>query len=229
MLGSSDFKDGSGAQARGPRRSASKDRVVRRDVIDSVTYERGSGEGGGYANDEVSIGVDWTGDGVSERKEYRCAFMIVPLLMTSCHHNPLASYLLLSLHCGVHHTAGLPCGCFVSPPSPFIPRVTSHLFLTMYPAAMRGVLPSFCFPLLCHLHSASCHVRRTLSCLTSHFITKSSVSTFFVFIWELLVSSLLSCICAHLCVSYIFARVWNGWMVSNDETVHENTIPVKSV
>ena len=98
MLGSSDFKDGSGAQARGPRRSASKDRVVRRDVIDSVTYERGSGEGGGYANDEVSIGVDWTGDGVSERKEYRCAFMIVPLLMTSCYHNPLASYLLLSLH-----------------------------------------------------------------------------------------------------------------------------------
>ena len=72
MLSSSDFKDGSGAaagQARGPRRSASKDHVVRRDV-DSVTYERG---GGGYANDEVSIGVDWPGDGVSQRQRVQVA------------------------------------------------------------------------------------------------------------------------------------------------------------
>ena len=81
MLSSSDFKDGSGAaagQARGPRRSASKDHVVRRDV-DSVTYERGGG-GGGYANDEVSIGVDWPGDGVSQRQRVQVASL--PLSMS---------------------------------------------------------------------------------------------------------------------------------------------------
>ena len=105
-----------------------------------------------------------------------------------------------------------------------LPCDVTPLFLAMYPAAMQGVLSGFCFPLLCHLYSASFHVRRALSCLTSHFITKSSFTTFFVFVWELL-----SCCCAHLCVSYIFARVWNGWMVSNDETVHESTIPVKSL
>ena len=43
------------------RRSASKDRV-RRDSLDSVAYDKG-GQGG--QGDEVSIGMEWSGDGVS--------------------------------------------------------------------------------------------------------------------------------------------------------------------
>ena len=41
------------------RRSASKDRV-RRDSLDSVAYEKVQGQG-----EEVSIGMEWSGDGVS--------------------------------------------------------------------------------------------------------------------------------------------------------------------
>ena len=49
------------------RRSASKDRTgpaagrrESRDSLDSVVYEKAGGDG-----DEVSIGVEWSGDGVS--------------------------------------------------------------------------------------------------------------------------------------------------------------------
>ena len=41
------------------RRSSSRDRS-RRDSLDSVAYEKSGGNG-----DEVSIGVEWSGDGVS--------------------------------------------------------------------------------------------------------------------------------------------------------------------
>ena len=49
----------------GARRSASRDHLARRDANEgSVTYEKTGG--GGYANEEVSIGgVEWSGDGVS--------------------------------------------------------------------------------------------------------------------------------------------------------------------
>ena len=55
---------GQGGQP-GRRRSASRDRTPRRNSVglDSVvTYERG---GGGVGMDEVSMGVEWYGDGVS--------------------------------------------------------------------------------------------------------------------------------------------------------------------
>ena len=58
-----DFKDqgGSGAgQMRGPRRSASKDRV-RRESIEAVAYDKGGIPG----QEDVSIAVEWAGDGVS--------------------------------------------------------------------------------------------------------------------------------------------------------------------
>ena len=42
-------------------RSGSKDRIIKRESLESVAYDRGSGTG-----DEVSIsGVEWRGDGVS--------------------------------------------------------------------------------------------------------------------------------------------------------------------
>ena len=71
--GSSQFKDGGGSgQARGgPRRSASKDRVRPRPEsadVSNVQYEKHAspgGQGGFGGGDEVSIGVEWSGDGVS--------------------------------------------------------------------------------------------------------------------------------------------------------------------
>ena len=58
-----DFKDqgGSGGQLRGPRRSASKDRV-RRESIEAVAYDKGGIPG----QEDVSIGMEWSGDGVSD-------------------------------------------------------------------------------------------------------------------------------------------------------------------
>ncbi len=45
------------------KRSSSRDRQLRRDSLDSVSYDKG---GGGVGMDEVSIhGVEWSGDGVS--------------------------------------------------------------------------------------------------------------------------------------------------------------------
>ena len=45
------------------KRSSSRDRQIRRDSLDSVSYDKG---GGGIGMDEVSIhGVEWSGDGVS--------------------------------------------------------------------------------------------------------------------------------------------------------------------
>ena len=65
---SPDYKDSSAGQtgARGgPRRSASRDHVARRESNEgSVMYEKSGG--GGYPSEEVSIGgVEWSGDGVS--------------------------------------------------------------------------------------------------------------------------------------------------------------------
>lgn len=61
-----DFKEqGTGGSAvKGPRRSASKDRLRResKDNIDSVVAYDKSGIPG---QDEVSIGIEWAGDGVS--------------------------------------------------------------------------------------------------------------------------------------------------------------------
>ena len=45
------------------KRSSSRDRQIRRDSLDSVSYDK---SGGGIGMDEVSIhGVEWSGDGVS--------------------------------------------------------------------------------------------------------------------------------------------------------------------
>lgn len=101
VLGS-DFKDGvggsGGGQPRGPRprRSASKDHV-RGESMDttSVAYEKQPGGSGGYGNDEVSIGMEWAGDGVSI--EYRLSHT----RHSSC---PLVSSLCTS-RATVSHTA----------------------------------------------------------------------------------------------------------------------------
>ena len=61
VLGTDFNKEQSLNKERAGRRSNSRERSARRDSLDSVSYEKVGGNGG----DEVSIGVEWSGDGVS--------------------------------------------------------------------------------------------------------------------------------------------------------------------
>ena len=67
------------------KRSNTKEVIhVRRDSLDSVAYDRGGGNG----LDEVSIGVEWSGDGVSTGTLVICKYIptcVWLVILNGCH------------------------------------------------------------------------------------------------------------------------------------------------